>query len=99
MSALILSVAADTDDFWIAMNDQDVVIRDGRGSARPGIGDHLLIWWMAGASGSTMNICVHDGETELLRVSGAIPPGRRMDAGLARVRVTQPSGSRARDSL
>ncbi len=92
MSGLTLFGAADTPDFWIALNDQDIVITEGVGVLGADAGDHLLIWWMSGAPGATMSISIHDGDTELLRVSGAIPPGRRMDAGLARLRISATAG-------
>ena len=82
-----IEITAETDAklYWIAVDDQDVDMRNGFGSIAVPAGKHMLHWGMHGAAGNTLSVRVTHNDSVLVEVDkDPIPDGWDRGGGLAR---------------
>jgi hypothetical protein len=74
--------------YWIAVEDKDVPLRDGKGSiAVEGNQEHFLVWWFIGDAGSTLSIKGTQSGATVVEVTSTIPPGTTKGAGAKRFKT------------
>ncbi len=75
--------------FWIAVNDDDVTLNNGKGSiALDDQEDHTLVWAFIGNPGGKISIEGDVGANAVVTVkNSAIPPGRHRSAGFKDFRL------------
>ena len=75
--------------FWIAVGDDDVRLRSGKGSINlPRPGTYILTWHMEGMAGASMNIVGKIGPVTVVEVKETkIPDGEESGAGIRRFSI------------
>lgn len=73
--------------YWIAVDDKDVRLVNGKGSAELKSGDHILTWWMIGRGGTAMSITGATPTKEVVKVATKIPVGEGSHANARRFTV------------
>ena len=86
---LFTVTASDGLKYWLAVDEQDLRVVNGKASARLERGmEHVLIWWMIGDAGDSLSIEGKDGERSVVSVKESkIPPGTTKGAGYRRFEV------------
>jgi hypothetical protein len=81
-------VSGSADAFWIAVDQEDVRLRNGNGSAELASGPHILTWHFVGKAGATLSIVGNAGVREVVNVKESkVPPKARNGAGYRRFKV------------
>lgn len=72
-----------TQAYWIAVDEDDVTLVNGRGSINVDDKiDHLLIWWFTGNAGGKLSIVGKVGQKTVVEVKESkIPKGKTRGAG------------------
>ena len=75
--------------YWIAVDKKDVPLKDGKGSITLQTEqEHVLIWWMEGNSGESLNIVGKQGDREIVNVKETkIPAKKQRGAGIAKFKL------------
>jgi hypothetical protein len=73
--------------YWIAVDDKDVRLVNGKGAANLKAGDHILTWWMIGRGGDTMTIIGTTPGKEVVKVTSKIPIGEGSHANAKKFTV------------
>lgn len=87
---IVFSVtASDGLKYWLAVDDQDLQVVNGRAAARLERGaEHVLVWWMIGDPGDSLSIEGKDGQRTVVTVKESrIPADTDKLAGYRRFMV------------
>jgi hypothetical protein len=84
MAQVTISVSSNAQAYWVAVDDQDVPLANGQGAIDLSPGEHVLTWWLVGATGQKISIDVKENATILTQVKGSSIPAGRVKAGGAK---------------
>ena len=87
MALVKFKVESKAKAYWIAVDDKDVRLVDGEGSADLKPGEHILTWWMLGKGGDAMTITGATSAKEVVKATSRIPPGQGSHANAKRFKV------------
>jgi hypothetical protein len=83
MARIEITAKSTAKTYWIAVDDQDVDMRNDFGSVTVPSGDHFIYWGMYGAPGDKLEIEVKAGTAVLTTVPpNAIPNGWSVGGGV-----------------
>lgn len=87
MAVVKFDVSSKARAYWIAVDDKDVRLVNGKGSADLKAGAHILTWWMVGKGGDAMSITGATPSKEVVKVATKIPLGEGSHANAKRFTV------------
>jgi hypothetical protein len=77
-----ITPGAGTQAYWIAVDDQDVVLNNGTGSVDlDNSQNHFLTWWFLGNPGNTLAIVGKVAGQEVVSVKQSTIPGNQIHGG------------------
>ena len=81
--------ATDQMAYWIAVDEHDVTLVNGKGTVALEQGvEHVLVWWMIGNPGDALSITGADGTRQVVNIKESkIPPNTNKGAGYRRFKV------------
>lgn len=86
MTSVDFTVTPDTgiSGYWIAVDETDVPLVNGKGSINLSSGQHILMWWMYGNEGAGISIIgkKENGQTVVEVKKSKIPANKKKAAGI-----------------
>jgi hypothetical protein len=73
--------------YWVAVDNGDVKLVNGRGQKTVPSGSHRLLWWAQGNTGDTLTIVGSVGGAAVMTVNDVIPKSDPHAAGTRLFRV------------
>ncbi|HEX8193583.1 MAG TPA: hypothetical protein VF552_11865 [Allosphingosinicella sp.] len=87
MAEVKISVEAKGTAYWVAVDDTDVTLVNGRATVQIAPGVHYITWWMLGKPGDSIKLSATSGNTSLGKIETKITSGQDKGAGVMKIEV------------
>ncbi len=87
MAEVVIKVTSTAEAYWLAIDEHDIPVLNGRAVADLSPGPHTLVWWMLGNPGSGIDVTISERGDEIATASSRIPRGYTHGAGYLHFQV------------